>query len=122
MRLHEIQEILSIGLQELRQNDLALLQNNVHEQSISHQLARYLNTGFQEWNVDCEYNRHGEVIKLLNGKRIRPDIIIHERIVKNNLLIIQVKKSNNQEDFNEDRDKIKDMTTDECSIPKYFYT
>lgn len=44
------------ALGELRNRDLFLLANDVHEQSITHRLAMYLQSLFPLHNVDCEYN------------------------------------------------------------------
>lgn len=99
-----------------------LLKLDVHEQSISHRIAVYLEPLFKGWNVDCEYNKHlesskkmdlseinpddhkscgcevckknidGEDIKLEN-RLFRPDILVHQRGTdEGNLIAIELKK------------------------------
>lgn len=96
----------SIG--KLMDNDSFLLEINANERSITHKLAEYLQEEFEDWNVDCEYNRmiNGKLndpkrmkfpVKNVQtddteGKTVFPDIIIHERNRRNNLLVIEVKK------------------------------
>jgi hypothetical protein len=85
----------------LYKNDLLLIENNVSERSISHKLAEYLQDEFPDWNVDCEYNRMYDQIKVLEGiqecseqrstDRIYPDIIVHERNTDKNLVVIEIK-------------------------------
>jgi hypothetical protein len=50
-------------------------------------------------DVDCEYNRDGHSVKQANGRIVVPDIIVHRRGTPNNLLVIEVKKSNTEEDL-----------------------
>lgn len=88
----------------LLRNDIALLELNANERSITHKLAEYLQSEFQEWHVDCEYNRKGKLPKRLIGikenvstddtcgKTVFPDIIVHHRGTTNNLLVIEAKK------------------------------
>ncbi|MDA8025249.1 MAG: BsuBI/PstI family type II restriction endonuclease [Actinomycetota bacterium] len=87
----------------LLRNDFALLELNANERSITHKLAEYLQSEFQEWHVDCEYNRDGDIPKQLSVQNIStndtdartvfPDIVIHHRNTKNNLVVIEAKKS-----------------------------
>lgn len=78
----------------------------VHERSTSHRLAVHMETYFDGWNVDCEYNRDCALIKDLSGvrvcdsqratDRIIPDIIVHHRGRSgkvNNLLVVEIKKN-----------------------------
>lgn len=111
------------SLKLLLKNDSFLLHSNAHERSITHKLAEYLQLEFPEWNVDCEYNRNGhESVKKLadwtikheeeldkdqnNEKNVFPDIIVHQRGKQNNLLVIEVKKSENNDKGYSDKDKI----------------
>lgn len=101
-----------------------LLVLNASERSISHKLAEYLQTVFKEWTVDCEYNRLGERPKTLpsrlfedikdddqDAKTIFPDIIIHKRgIPEENILVIEIKKSNSGVRKNKDITKLKAFT------------
>ena len=70
----------------------AIRNRNIHEQALAHRLAFHLeNSGyFQGFNIDCEYNRHGD-----EPKGFRPDILIHLRGTDdNNLIMIETKKFN----------------------------
>ena len=100
----KIRKSLSIALELLLKNDFFLLKEAVHERSIAHKLAEYLQIQFPKWNVDCEYNRKGIEPKRLEGikdceedrktNRIFPDIIIHKRNSDENLFVIEMKKDN----------------------------
>ena len=91
---------------KLSLNDAWLFEMNVNERSITHKLAEYLQQEFADWNVDCEYNRNLDEMKRLSvpktgiewddleSKTVFPDIIVHKRGAKKNLLVIEVKKSN----------------------------
>ena len=107
------------ALNRLRVQDLFLIQANTNERTISHKLAEYLQAEFPTLNVDCEYNRHGNEIKRLEvlndntlwddteAKTVFPDIIVHERNSdRNNLLVIEVKKSSNPRNNHFDEDKL----------------
>lgn len=41
-------------------NELLSLAGGVHEQTISHRIAVYLEPLFKDYHVDCEYNKHGD--------------------------------------------------------------
>jgi hypothetical protein len=102
----EIKSKINIAIDILFENDIFLLTNNVHERSISHKFAEYLQILFPDWNVDCEYNRKGDAIKKLKNipecdrsqvndfddlHSVYPDIIIHHRNTRENLLVIEIK-------------------------------
>lgn len=59
--------------------DYLLVQNSIHELAIAGRLMHYLIPLFQSFDVDMEYDKIIvlEKKKMLNGKTIRPDIIIH---------------------------------------------
>ena len=91
-----------------------LLRLNTNERSITHKLAEYLQRDITDWNVDCEYNRLGTAIKRLpapeaigsddeDGRTIFPDIIVHRRNKRENLLVIEVKKSSNTRGGDEEK-------------------
>lgn len=110
------------ALQKLKVDDGQLLIENANERAIAHQLAIKLSEEFTGYNVDCEYNRlssggikkihpivgrlkeiRGNVYSLKNfddkgiaDLSLSPDIIVHQPdSARNNLLIIEVKKSAN---------------------------
>jgi len=132
----EIEKIVNCCLKELRGLDKYLLDKKVNERTITHKLAEYLQQHFPEFNVDCEYNRYLGYRKRIRNERDRdinisnlsydklakliwenreadtlyPDIIIHQRgIQENNLLVIEVKKSSNPDDGEFDKKKIKEL-------------
>jgi hypothetical protein len=96
-----------------------LLTFDVNERSITASLANHIRQEFPDWNVDVEYNRLGAAVKRLtvtpcltddtNAKTIYPDIIVHRRGIRDNLLVIEVKKINNH-DFGNDYAKLEALT------------
>jgi hypothetical protein len=125
------------ALDSFIETDYELLWLNVSERAISHKLAEHLQKQFQDWHVDCEYNRLGgrqaKVIEisrdrwrelvgdrkarkpiryedLLTGEHptVFPDIIVHRRNTSNNLLVIEIKKSGSR-----------DMSWDEHKLEAY---
>lgn len=124
-RIEQIKEKVNKAVNLLLKNDLFLLEKNVNERSVSHKLAEYLQQQFQEFSVDCEYNRMKDknmdtefITKKLNfdieslisndttAKTVYPDIIIHHRGTGNNLLVIEVKKTINKSTKNFDFKKL----------------
>ncbi|WP_048190506.1 hypothetical protein [Methanobacterium sp. SMA-27] len=120
----EIKNKVEKSIRLLLKYDDFLLYSDAHERSITHKLAEYLQSEFVEWNVDCEYNRKGhELPKQLKDweviyeeeinkdkekiKNVFPDIIVHQRRTRSNLLVIEVKKSSNNDTGQSDKDKIK---------------
>lgn len=73
------------------------------ERSITHRLGIYLQENFPSWEVDFEYNRNGHEVKWFigmidkaapkdtEGKTVFPDIIVHNRKMGKNKLIIEAK-------------------------------
>jgi hypothetical protein len=103
------QEVLD-ALRLLYENDAFLLEADVHERTIASALQGYLAQYFPHHHVDVEYNRHGLDAKAVNlpegcrgggEKLIFPDVIVHQRGHDNeNLLVVQLKKTtNNQSRF-----------------------
>ena len=91
----EIKVKIRRAIQEFIKKDRDdLLKINIYEPTISHRIALYLETPFIPYNVDCEYSKNldGDK-KSSNGKVIRPDIIIHERLSAINIAIIEIKKN-----------------------------
>ncbi len=104
-----------------------LLKKGVNERSITHKLAEYLQREFQDYYVDCEYNRmlKDEIyitknLKLeikdtkstdLKQTTVYPDIIIHKRgNNEDNLLVIEVKKEENNSSKKYDIKKLEAFT------------
>lgn len=99
--------------------DKKLFEINVNERSITHRLALYLQDLYQDWNVDCEYNRDKHDPKELELPELRPnnkdtdaqtvfpDIIIHKRDSDENYLVIETKKTSSNVNKNTDIKKLK---------------
>ncbi|GAB4020613.1 hypothetical protein [Spirosoma koreense] len=118
-----VEQYLSQALEKLVKDDPELLERNVNERSMTHKLAEYLQPYFKDMHVDCEYNRDEYDPKELDFPKddgvqkdiadteaitIYPDIIVHRRGVStHNLLVIEVKKSNNLTKDKVDFDKSK---------------
>lgn len=104
-------------------NDIDLLSINVNERAVTARFAHYLQLEFPDWNVDAEYNRDGDTEKRLRligdteDLLVIPDIIIHQRRTRDNLLAIEAKKRGEYDDF--DRRKVQAFTTDERFRYKY---
>lgn len=105
----------------------------LHEVCVNHQLANHLEKEIipvfrldEAIFVDIEFNREGVDFKntKINGedKRVRPDIIIHNRKTgpkKLNLLVVECKKQGaSEQDIEEDRQKIRALMKDK----KYQYS
>lgn len=109
------------AIRHLLVNDDHLFQHDVHERSITHRLACYLQEEFREWHVDCEYNRDCESKDDIKrdsndkkrGRKIYPDIIVHKRGETQNLLAIEAKKEKRKtrrRDIGDaDRDKLRKL-------------
>jgi len=103
----EIRKKVQMAIDILFKNDHFLLRVGVHERTVAHKLAEYLQNGFPEWHVDLEYNRKENDIKALKGirecadqratDRIYPDIIVHKRGEEKNLLVIEIKTTGDEE-------------------------
>ena len=71
--------------------------HHVGERAIVFRLAHYMQNimdktpVFKGYVLDCEYNRNGTDIKKLQENCVYPDVIIHQRQNKNNLLVMEVK-------------------------------
>ncbi|HOX77162.1 MAG TPA: hypothetical protein PLW31_03905 [Bacteroidales bacterium] len=110
--MEELKRRLSICLSLLFEEDFHLIKEDLHERTISHKLASYLQQVFHFYHVDCEYNgnvdnedRRKKIDRYLRNREIHldeedhsvfPDIIIHERGINDrNRLVIEIKKSTN---------------------------
>jgi hypothetical protein len=103
MLFEEIQSRIQIALADLIADDLYLLRSGLGERCIAHRLAVHLEAAFDEYDVDCEYNRNGAQLKKLplseecrellrRTNRVVPDIVVHKRGGQGpNLLAVEVK-------------------------------
>ena len=94
------------SLNRLFSADKQLLANNVSEQTIAAKIAQYLQSHFPTHDVDVEYNKMGIAPKKVTWSEkldeVYPDIIVHIRVTKTNVLAIELKKDSNREKKNKD--------------------
>lgn len=118
-------EIIKPALENLYKNDVYLIKENVHEQAISHHLAKYIEETIRDYGssldnelnfidikVDCEFNRDiGGLKRTRNRYKYsdRPDIIVHKRgDNRNNKFVIELKKGESECD----KCKVKNIVMD----------
>jgi hypothetical protein len=101
-------------------DDQYLLDNDLSERCIASRLAMYLQAAFPDHDVDVEYNRAGEIAKRVpmseecdtrenrDGNPLAvPDVIVHKRGPEGpNILVLELKKTSNQEGWNCDRERV----------------
>ncbi|MCL1971857.1 MAG: hypothetical protein FWG57_02560 [Endomicrobia bacterium] len=82
-------------------NDRYLLENDLHERTDTHKLAEYLQYFLPQWNVDCEYNKNLNTIKILDFNEIINGIknILTQKNI--NYVKQEADKEHNQEDIKE---------------------
>lgn len=146
--IFKVKEWITLSIEQLIQRDNKLLNpskiksafriegqkdlnREVHETTINHRLARYLEDylvqyGFEEYHCDIEYNRYINNRKMVFSLKthqqieVRPDIIIHkrERIDEPipHLLVIEAKKYSTTD---KDRNHIHDLMWDNNYQYKY---
>jgi len=100
---------MEIAYKKLIEKDSYLLEVDANERSITHRLAIHLEELFPGYDVDCEYNRDGIDSKKLkefkekvesdynNETNVYPDIIVHHRGEKENLIVIEAKKTSSSD-------------------------
>jgi hypothetical protein len=123
MERHVLVQRVESAMQEFDASDRYLLEHDVNERTISTCLAHHLQSKFDEWNVDCEYNRVGDTPKRLqvprdgacwddtSARTVFPDIIVHQRGPDGpNLLVLELKKAGLDATF--DLQKLKAYKTD----------
>lgn len=126
----EIKQRIRDAVWQLQELDGPLLEIAVHERTITHRLAIYLEPHFSSWDVDVEYNRSGpgdskeipdweeidweryaegltveELTREVKDRTTYPDIIVHHRGTEENLVVIEVKKAG--ESWDADRLKLR---------------
>lgn len=114
--LNNILDKVEQALNKLYEKDQYLIHseknNHVSERSITHKLGAYLTPLFEEYDVDCEYNRFGYEGKFVEKlkQNVIPDIIIHKRGQCNNFIAIEVKTWWNKSKVSEDKKKLIELT------------
>lgn len=106
------------------EKDLDLLYEDISERCLCGALMHELNKQLEKndcnnYYADVEFNRNKKRIKQLHNddgfvSNILPDIIVHSRgkEIPDNLLVLEMKKSSaNQQDKENDRNRLKKMTT-----------
>lgn len=115
----EVAEQLITSLQQFIEDDHYLLEVDANERALTHRIGMYLQAQFDNYHVDCEFNRNGHEPKELyigeeevnaydvNAVTVYPDIIVHQRGSNNeNLLVIEFKKSSSRIDRAKDINKL----------------
>src|ERR1039457_933516 len=115
MEKTQLESKLKIALAVFLAQHHCLLELAASERAIAHKFAECLDDLFPCWDIDCEYNRHLNQEKRLEGVKsfvkekrkngelsdkeedfgvcVSPDIIIHKRNSTANLLVIEIKKT-----------------------------
>jgi len=102
----DLEIVIIKSVKEVYAKDKYLINDRVHECSISHKFAIYLENNLKKkiigFCTDIEYNKNisnkKEILIDDKVKEIRPDIIVHKRGNNdNNLLFIEIKKSNSND-------------------------
>lgn len=106
----EIDRRLTVADEIFTRDDIDLLIAGVQERALMFRYALHVDRLFPEWAVDCEYNRDGTEIKRLQyggtTHRIAPDIVVHQRFEKNNLLVIEAKIDGNMAELEVDEKRL----------------
>jgi hypothetical protein len=114
----ELEAVVICALENLFKHDDHLFSVDANERSISHCLANYIQEGLPTWDVDCEYNRNGHEPKVTNlpventttddehARTVFPDIIVHRRGTRSNLLAVEIKKSTSSISTQRDEQKL----------------
>lgn len=131
MDKEEIAKIINLALDFFYKTEKDLDISKIHERAICHRFAIVLEYFFPEYNLDCEYDRHGDDHKRLDEEikkyrktenpsdRALPDIIVHRRkIDKNNLCVFEIKSK--EDATEEDIKKLELMTKKEGEENKRF--
>lgn len=101
----EVERRLTAAVNALLAQDAELFQVDASERCLTAALGGHMKHLFDDWNVDCEYNRDGTSTKQLHlpprskpaSDRVLltdvvPDIIVHHRQTRENLVVIEGKK------------------------------
>lgn len=114
--MNSVRENIEASITDFIKIDGQLLIDDVNEQTLTHRLASIIQAYFEDWNVDCEYNRDQGTTKSLNyalypngevnERNVVPDIIVHKSRTAKNLVVIEVKKTTNNEGDDRDIEKL----------------
>ena len=109
------------ALKAFYEREAFLFEHDLGERALTHRLALHMERQFPDFEVDCDFDRLGP--RTLNmprgsivstddhlGKSIYPDIVVHQRSLPNNLIAIEVRKANNHQPLEHDRQKLRALT------------
>lgn len=117
--IYDILNRFQLALDRFCERDRYLLDYDVSERAITHKLGEHLQSLFEDFDVDCEYNRNGHEPKRVHLPdpgdpeaekyvSIYPDVIVHRRgSTLYNRLIVEAKKSIDGRFDGEERDRQK---------------
>jgi hypothetical protein len=128
MTWEEVSLRIDRAIRRFKNKHSKLLDVRANERSLTHKLAECLQLEFEEYDVDCEYNRRGTDVKRLerllfggapsddlDARTVYPDIIVHRRGEDENVLVIEAKKQGVDDTI--DLEKLYDFTHD----PQFMY-
>lgn len=122
-----INEILIPSLQKLYKVDYDNIKFDVSERNICARLAHHIenrmrkhdrtnnSTMFKKYYADVEYNRmrNGDIKQYENSRKIKQkmvsDLLIQSRGIERNLLAVELKKTKNKDQRDENRDRLKSI-------------
>lgn len=116
---YRLQKDVHIAIDQLVIMKSKQIENGVHETNLSHHLAKYLEAQIATnyYDVDIEYNRHGEKLKSFYDAELdeevefKPDIVIHKaKSQTRNRLVIEMKTKWKQAVDPDDEKKLKAIT------------
>ena len=125
----ELMDIFEKAKEKFLKEEKEIIEININERTLSARLMFHLQTlllseiyqeKYKNYFVDCEYNKSEENTKKIpkdyrdldKDKSIYPDVILHQRKKKKNLIIIEMKKteSSDEDGKNENRDRLEFLT------------
>lgn len=118
---------LNQAIKKFNRLESYLIENDLSERCICSKLASYIereliHSDFSSYSVDVEYNKgyngKNTESKILNGRRIFPDLIVHKRGYNqqkgyDNLFCVEMKKKSKHYDLTSDKERLRIMTTNE---------
>ncbi|MBU2612433.1 MAG: hypothetical protein KKB62_01800 [Nanoarchaeota archaeon] len=122
--LKEIKKKIGAALKKVYEEKPSLIEKyDICERSLMHRFAFYLQQEFKDYWVDCEFNKQvyeGKVSsKIINNRKRFVDIIVTKRGTGfGDFLCFELKKNGaKRKDIEEDRKKLKELTS--C-LPRSF--
>lgn len=123
---NELVHLVTMAIAAFNRSEGYLIKNDLSERCICAKFASYVekvfaDSRFNDYVVDVEYNRgnHGKDFnpKLLNGRKIVVDLIVHKRSYDenmgyDNLICIEMKKRYKHFDVSSDKERLHILTDD----------